>query len=317
MTDATADYGELQIGSVVTLQRHRMVRGDDNWDPRMERFLGRSGHVTRLSGVDERGCAGIRVDTDGGAYFWRVRDQGIGTGLQPLPAVFEGSEAFPQSCHQQVASYGAATIGASVVLGRHRAVDGDTNWAEEMSSYVGRRAHVASYGDLDTEGCPGVRVDIDGQQWFWRVRDLRPAGDTSVYETFSVVDDVASTPSLGVTTDHGRAPSVGTGIFGTGGVPGPQACGLTEAQVVWDPIALGAQVTLGRHRDVNGDLNWDMGMEPYVGASAHITQLVGVDEQGCPVALVDLDGGRFYWRVRDMSVTSGGTTGAAPGWTAP
>jgi hypothetical protein len=310
--DETADYGELAVGTVVTLQRHRMVGGDDNWDPPMDRYLGRAAHVTRLSGVDDRGCAGIRVDVDAGAHFWRVRDVGIGTQMQPLPAVVEASDAFPQNCHQAVANYGGATIGATVVLGRHRPVDGDTNWADEMSQYVGRTAHVAGYGDLDTEGCPGIRVDIDGQQWFWRVRDLHPAGDTSVYEMFAA-SDTPLPPSLGVTTDHGRpAASVG-GLFGSGGTPGPQACGLSEAQVVWDPIALGAEVTLGRHRDVNGDANWDTAMDPYVGLSAHITQLVGVDEQGCPVSRIDLDGGSYYWRVRDMTVTSGGTS-TTPTW---
>jgi hypothetical protein len=313
LADATADYGELQIGSVVTLQRHRMVRGDDNWDPVMDRYIGRAAHVTRLSGVDEVGCPGVRVDVDGQQFHWRVRDVGIGTQMQPLPAAIEGSEAFPQNCHQTAANYGAATIGATVVLGRHRPVDGDTNWAEDMQQFVGRTAHVASYGDLDTEGCPGVRVDIDQQQWFWRVRDLRPAGAASVYDSFGAAPETTYTPSLGVTTDHGRPPSVGTGIFGTGGVPGPQACGLSEDQVVWDPIALGAQVTLGRHRDVNGDADWDAGMEQYVGRTAHVSQLVGVDEQGCPVVRVDVDSGVYYWRVRDMSVLGGGTVGT-PGW---
>jgi hypothetical protein len=306
-----ADYGELGVGSLVTLQRHRMVRGDDNWDPQMDRFLGRAAHVAQLRGVDEQGCPGVHVDVDGGLYFWRVRDLGIGTGLQPLPPAIEASSAFPQSCHQAAANYGAATIGAMVVLGRHRPVDGDTNWADEMGQWVGQCAHVVAYGDLDTEGCPGVRVDVDGQAWFWRVRDLQSVSDPSMCASGG-----GYSPSLGVTTDHGRpATSVGAGIFGSGGAPGPQACGLTDQQIVWDPIALGAQVTLGRHRDVNGDANWDVAMDPYVGTSAHITQLVGVDEQGCPVVRVDVDAGSYYWRVRDMTVTSGGTgTGTTPGW---
>jgi hypothetical protein len=320
MTEASATYGELTVGAVVTLQRHREVRGDDNWDERMDRFLGRAAHVVRLSGVDAQGCPCVRVDVDGGTReghgsCWRVRDLGIGTVMQPLPAEVAASEAFPQNCHQSELSpvYGAATLGATVVLGRHRPVDGEPDWAEEMQQWVGRTAHVVQLGGLDSQGCPGVRVDIDSQQWFWRIRDLHQAGDTSTYYT-PWSDATPYTPSLGITTDHGRpATSIGTGLFGSGGSPGPQACGLTADQITWDPIALGAQVTLGRHRAVNGDENWDAAMDPYVGASAHITQLVGVDEQGCPVASIDLDGGSYYWRVRDMTVTAGGTA-TTPGW---
>lgn len=321
LTETTAAYGELAVGTLVTLQRHREVRGDANWDANMERYLGRAAHVARLSGVDEQGCPGIRVDVDAGSYFWRVRDVGIGTGLQPLPLEVAASEAFPQACHQSetAPSYGAAQVGATVVLGRHRPVDGEPDWSDEMQQWVGRSAHVMTLGGLDSQGCPGIRVDIDGQQWFWRVRDLHQAGDSSVYIAMGDPSGVY-TPSVGVTSDHGRpATAVGTGIFGSGGTPGPQACGLTEAQVVWDPIALGAEVTLGRHRavgvtpDGHPDENWDVLMDPYVGASAHITQLMGVDEQGCPVARVDADGGSYYWRVRDMTVTNGGTA-TTPGW---
>jgi hypothetical protein len=311
MTDADADYGPLDLGSVVTLQRHRMVQGDENWDPQMERFLGRAAHVTRLSGVDVQGCPGIRVDVDGGGHFWRIRDVGIGTGLQPLPE--ETVSTFPQQCHQSDAAplYGPATVGATVILGRHRAVDGETNWTEEMQPWVGRTAHILSLAGLDTSGCPGIRVDIDGQQWFWRVRDLRAGDDTS--GALALGTDY--TPSMGVTTDHGRPPSsYGTGIFGSGGIPGPQECGLTEAAVVWNPISIGVQVVVGRHREVNGDANWDASMDGYVGMSGRVTALSGVDEQGCPVVHIDLDGGSYYWRVRDMTVTPS-ATGTVTGWT--
>jgi hypothetical protein len=312
LTEATADYGPLSVGTVVTLQRHRVVRSDDNWDEQMDRYLGRAAHVSRLSGVDAQGCPGIRVDVDGGQWFWRVRDVGIGTALQPLPDVHESSTQFPQQCHQPEGGeqYGAAVVGATVVLGRHRAVDGEANWTEEMQPWVGRTAHVMSLAGVDTSGCPGVRVDIDGQQWFWRVRDLHGGGDAG-----AVAMGEPYVPSAGVTTDHGRPPmSVGTGIFGSGGIPGPQECGLTEAAVVWSPIAIGVQVVLGRHREVNGDANWDESMSAYVGSSGRVTQLAGVDEQGCPVVRIDLDSGTYVWRVRDMTVTPS-ATGGITGWT--
>ncbi len=307
MTEAAARYG-LAVGATVTLQRHRFVRGDDNWDERMSRFVGRAGRVTRLSGVDAMGCPGVRVDVDGGEWFWRARDLGVGTGPQPRPApraltAIEG--AVPQQCHQDdaTARYGPATVGAQVVLGRHRMVDGDDNWADEMMQYVGRTARVVEHVGVDTSGCPIIRVDIDGGSWVWRVRDLRVGGGGGGGE--------GAVASAGVTTDHGRPTTVvgwegaGAGVGGGSGLFGsaaPQECGLTDDTVQWGPIASGTSITLGRHRDVGGDANWSAEMDPFVGRAARVTQLVGVDDQGCPVVHVDADGGRFFWRIRDMTL---------------
>ena len=71
--------------------------------------------------------------------------------------------------------YGSVREGSRIVLGRHRPVDGDDNWADEMTEYVGRTATVTRLSGSDAAGCPGVRVDIDGGEWFWRIRDARTA----------------------------------------------------------------------------------------------------------------------------------------------
>lgn len=299
--ETTVSYGPLAVGSVVTLQRHRFMRGEDNWDHAMAPFLGREARVTRLSGVDGQGCAGVRVDLDGGTHFWRARDLGVGTSTERIggAAITEG---FPQDCHQSEAnvSYGAATVGTTVVLGRHRAFDGETNWAETMEPYVGRRARIVGPASIDNVGCPGVRVDIDGGEWFWRVRDLRPA--TSEVS----ITSAAAYASQSLAEDHGR-PELsglggGDGLFGVGGVPGPQACGLSDSAVPWGSMHVGAEVRLGRHRAVAGDENWDEGMEPLLGSTASVTELIGVDDQGCAVVHVDADQGRFFWRARDLVV---------------
>lgn len=304
MTEEAARY-VVTPGTVVTLQRHRVVAGDDNWDAQMARWIGRAARVTRLSGVDAAGCPGVRVDVDGGQWFWRVRDLGIGTGPQPRPeARAPSASGIPQQCHQDDMrpSYGPVSVGTEVVLGRHRAVDGDDNWADEMQQYVGRRARVVELSGVDGVGCPGVRVDIDGQQWFWRIRDVR----LGTGEGGAGGPVVAST---GVSSDHGRPASVvawgsgaGGGLFGTGAGLAPQECGLTDATVQWGPISVGAQVTLRRHRPVNGDDNWSAEMDAFVGRQARVAQLVGVDDQGCPVVHIDLDNGQWFWRVRDMTV---------------
>ena len=73
MTQENAQYG-VAPGTVVTLQRHRFVGGDDNWDDGMTRWVGRSGRVTQLVGVDDQGGPVVNIDADQGQYFWRVRD---------------------------------------------------------------------------------------------------------------------------------------------------------------------------------------------------------------------------------------------------
>lgn len=317
-TEADVSYGPLAIGTVVTLQRHRFVHGDDNWDAAMLRFLGRSATITRFSGVDAQGCAGVRVDVDGGTWFWRARDLGLGTEVQPRPAVHESSMRFPQNCGMTdyATDYGSATPGATIILGRHRPVNGDTYWATDMDTYVGRRARILRQAGLDSQGCPCVNVDADGGTYFWRIRDFREPGDADAMDAMSYL------PSAGVTSDHGRPatsglPGMGTpeglggGMFGTGGAPGPQACGLTDETVDWGPIRLGARVTLGRHREVDGADNWDPGMDAYIGLSASVRTLIGVDPQGCPIVYVDVDGGAYFWRVRDLTVAPESVAAAA------
>lgn len=310
-TEADVTWGPIAIGTVVTLQRHRFVHGDDNWDVGMLRFLGRAATITRLSGVDAQGCAGVRVDVDGGSWFWRVRDLGLGTGVQPRPAApSTAAPGFPQNCGMTDYStnYGAAIPGATVILGRHRPVNGDTYWASDMDRYVGHSARILRQAGLDSQGCPCVNVDADSGTYFWRIRDMRsPGSDAS-----DPADMASYVPSVGVTSDHGRpatsgipgAPSdpFGGGIFGTGGEPGPQACGLTDATVDWGTIRVGTTVTLGRHRAVDGIDNWDSGMDAYLGVSATVRTLIGVDPQGCPIVYVDADGGTYFWRVRDLTI---------------
>jgi hypothetical protein len=82
---AAPAYGSLQIGTELVLGRHEPWTGagdtasDDpivttNWVPDMDTFVGRTGRVVDLVGLDAAGCAVVRVDTDGGAWLWRVRD---------------------------------------------------------------------------------------------------------------------------------------------------------------------------------------------------------------------------------------------------
>jgi hypothetical protein len=278
------DYGAVRVGSVVIPQRHRFVEGDPNWDERMGRFLGREARVVRLSGVDARGCPGVRLDVDGARFFWRVRDLGgvpIATSeVAPIP---EGCGMAPDR-----PSYGPIREGAVVVLGRHRAVAGDPNWMEGMGELVGHTARVVRLSGVDERGCPGVRVDADEGTWFWRIRDLRLA------------EDGGGPFPPGLASDHGR-PMAGVALAEAPGDPRvPQACGMRDDTAVYAPVVIGSEVVLGRHRPVQGQDNWTAEMERYLGRVARVTELVGVDDQGCPLIRVDLDQGEWYWRLRDV-----------------
>lgn len=80
----------------------------------------------------------------------------------------------PQQCGMSVASYGPLQIGSAVTLGFHTPWAGDANWAPEMGRFVGMRTIVTSFEGLDTVGCPVIRVQADGGQHFWRIRNMAP-----------------------------------------------------------------------------------------------------------------------------------------------
>lgn len=286
---AGADYGSLRVGALVVLQRHRFVGGDPNWDDRMARHVGRPSRVTRLSGVDDQGCPGVRVEVDGGRWFWRVRDISVGARHPRRRFPRRRVAVLPDACGLPLgrADYGPITVGRMVVLGRHRPVRDDAAWAETMTAYVGRTARVVELSGTDAMGCAVVRVDGDGRQHLWRVRDLALAnGETVGYRP-------------GLASDHGR-PHDGV----TGRPPAdprlPQTCGHTDDDARYAPLEVGSAVIVERHRPYEGRTNWSADMDVYVGLEARVVELTGVDDQGCPGVRLDIDQARWFWRLRDL-----------------
>ena len=72
--------------------------------------------------------------------------------------------------------YDGLRIGDRVVLGRHEAIDGSTNWSDSMDQYVGCLARITELHGMDTSGSYIVGVDLryaDGEQnWVWRTRNM-------------------------------------------------------------------------------------------------------------------------------------------------
>jgi hypothetical protein len=153
--ESTETYGKIEVGSVVILGRHDEVDGDTNWNDEMDQYVGKAVKVTELVGADGSGC--LCVSVDGNDFVWRVRNLRL-----------KGSG--------EAGSYGF-DVGDSVILGRHRMVNGENNWAEEMEDYVGETATITSLVGFE-EGdshCFLVYVDIDDGEWVWRVENMTPA----------------------------------------------------------------------------------------------------------------------------------------------
>lgn len=78
------------------------------------------------------------------------------------------------------ADFGGLERGSRVRLGRHREVDGNAYWAEEMDEFVGRVTTVTGPRGVDEKGCPVVAVEADDGEFDWRIRDLEGvSGDTA------------------------------------------------------------------------------------------------------------------------------------------
>lgn len=257
------DYGAVTIGSYVVLGRHTPWAGDTWWNTAMEGYVGRVARVTELAGIDPVGCPYVRVDADGGSWGWRVRDMSISAG-----GMGGGASTVPSWCGMTSPMYGPITIGSRIILGAHDAVNGDTWWNDAMWGYVGREAVVTELGGLDPQGCPYVRVNIDSAAWGWRIRN----------STF-----------LG---------GAGGGGMGMSAVI-PTYCGMTYPD--YGPLRVGSMVILGAHTPWNGETWWNDAMWPYVGRRARITELAGLDPNGCPYVRVDVDGGTWGWRIRNAS----------------
>lgn len=258
MTDATAVYGPIVVGSTVQLGMHTPWQGDANWTAEMNRWVGATAVVVRINGVDAAGCPTVRVNVDGGQFSWRIRDMRLLSGPAPT------GDPIPRFCGMRAPTvqFGAIQPGVTVILGAHTFAGpgDDLNWAAEMSRWAGTQAVVTSLAGTDTYGCPVVRVSVDGGQFAWRIRDMQ---------------------------------IVPTAI--------PMHCGMVAGAVQYGPIRPGSLVILGAHTADVGDPNWAGEMSRWVGMQTIVTSLSGVDGQGCPTVRVAADGGRFAWRIRNMT----------------
>ena len=146
-------YGMIKVGSTVILGKHDDVNGGANWAGEMDAYVGQEAVVSSLPGADSQGFLVVRVDGNG--YVWRVRN---------LTLKDRG----------ETGSYGYR-VGDKVVIGAHRYIDEDNNWADDMLEYVGRTATITTMEGTDGSNSYIVHVDIDNGDWYWRVETMQPA----------------------------------------------------------------------------------------------------------------------------------------------
>ncbi len=180
-------------------------------------------------------------------------------------------------------------IGSRVVLGEHEVVTKDDpdsrNWGEDMSDYVGMTATVTGHEGQDPWGRPVVTVDVDDGQYYWRTENMelleRGTGEVAV----SGDEDYGDGDYTYEDYDEGD-------------------------YALEDAFPVGSLVILGRHLQLDPDdpdsTYWAPEMDDYVGMEAYITEHAGLCPWGEPTALVDVDGGNFYWRLSDMELLEEG-----------
>lgn len=147
-------YGNFRVGSAVILGKHDDVGGGTNWTSAMNAYVGKTATITELLGADSFGFLVVKVT--GNTYSWRVRNLKL-------------------KGHGEEGSYGFA-VGDRVIIGAHRYIDDDNNWADEMMNYVGMEATITEMVGTDSDGtnCYTVHVDIDDGDWYWRVENMTP-----------------------------------------------------------------------------------------------------------------------------------------------
>ncbi|MBN8613822.1 MAG: hypothetical protein J0L92_24715 [Deltaproteobacteria bacterium] len=175
MRGDSAQFGAIQPGTTVVLGAHTFAgAGDDlNWNAEMQRWVGVQSVITSLEGVDDYGCPVVRTTSDGGQYYWRIRDMQLvgGMAVAPPPPV---AATIPTWCGQPSGApqYGPLRPGSWVVLGMHTADVGDPNWSPDMGRWVGQQTTVTGFSGTDSQGCPTVRVAADGGNYAWRIRNM-------------------------------------------------------------------------------------------------------------------------------------------------
>jgi hypothetical protein len=158
-------------------------------------------------------------------------------------------------------------------------------WDKSLDKFAGKEGTVLYFNGYDDWGEPVFQLDVGGTEVQWRAYSMRCIEKAEYY----VYD------------------------YGYGGdeyyeeyyedVPMPEFDTTGNVRV-------GDSVVLYRQEEVNGDDGWDNGMNTYVGKKAKVKEIVGPDDYGFTCIKIDLDKGKYLWRIRDLEVVGKGEKGS-------
>jgi len=184
-SDSLSGDSRIAVGSSVRIHKHRAVDCNANWASGMEPYVGKIAEVVEFTGHDSKGCRMARLSMNGNrlGFVFRVRD---------LELVDEASHA--QASHalsDSLSGDSRIRIGSSVRIHKHRAIDGNTNWASGMEPYVGKEGVISEFTGTDSKGCKMARLSVDGRRvnFVFRVRDLEFLSNSSPALSDSLAGD--------------------------------------------------------------------------------------------------------------------------------
>lgn len=274
---ASAEYDGLRVGDTVILGEHTTVSGSTNWSADMKKYVGCRTTIASTSGKDGSGSYIVKVAIDKGSWVWRTRN------MRRPPSGFSQPSSCPGEAPSGPPSPGSSfdgfKVGDRVILGEHTTISGSKNWSDSMKKFVGCRATITKLGSKESNGSHNVYVDIDGGSWVWRTRDMK------------------------------RPPS--SGWSQPSGCPSPGPSPPPSLGSAHDGFKVGDYVILGEHTSISGSKNWSDAMQKFVGCRTKVTKLASKEGNGSYNVHVDIDGGSWFWRTRDMKVPP------ASGWVQP
>jgi len=265
VSDSLSGDSRIVVGSRVIIHKHRAVNGNANWVQSMEQFVGTEAVVKEFTGDDSQGCRMARLTRNGSPinYVFRVRDLELANG----GSGGSGGAVPPASAGVSESLSGDPNIvvGSRVIINKHRAVNGNTNWVSSMDKYIGKEAVVKDFTGTDSQGCRMASVVIDGAKvgYAFRVRDLVLAGSASS-GGHQVSDSLSGDNS----------------------------------------IRVGSRVVVHKHRPVQGRSNWVSDMDAFVGRVGIVQRFTGNDSSGCRVCSITFNGAAtdYAFRVRDLTL---------------